>query len=194
MASIARTRCECTGSSKGTSNFGSIGSNNETFFADCVETAWLKKNGLAHGILKERGVSRVLCIPGLPCATEGHLLRECDEHGICELVPYSKVCRENNLGCVVTFQPVSRLSHSVDWSSVRIRHHKPGKSLHLTSVSQHVSGPLYYVSRGIAVVASYLGSHGYGRICDSVLLAILWVEEFIGDNILYTKFVRHLTL
>ncbi|KAI0558490.1 hypothetical protein FGB62_207g07 [Gracilaria domingensis] len=92
IMTVVRSRCECVGRSSETNGFIMTDSDNaaESLVADCVETAWLKKNGFAHGILKERGVSKVWCIPGLPCATEGHLLAECDAHGACELVPYSQ--------------------------------------------------------------------------------------------------------
>lgn len=155
---VVSTRCECTGRSKGISGSESLGKDNGTIVVDFVETARVMKNGLAPGILKERGGSKVLCIPGLPCATEGHLFGERNQHGTCELVSYSKIRRESSFRCPVKFGPICRLWHSVDWSSVRISHHKAGKRLELTNVSEHVGGSLYYMLRGMAVTSYFLSS------------------------------------
>lgn len=190
---MARTICKCTGSAIEGGGFFGQDTNNSSFFADCVETEWLKKNGLSHGILRERGMSRVLCIQGLPCATEGHLLRLCDKHESCELVTYSQICAEGRADCIVTSREVSRLSHAVDWSSVRAQL-EFGKSLKLTSLSEYVNGPRYYVSHGIAIIADKMNSYGYGRLCDNILLVVLFFEKSLACSLQYALlFIRQLT-
>lgn len=41
----------------------------------CISTSWLRERGLEHAAICHAGTENVLCIPGLPCATSGHILR-----------------------------------------------------------------------------------------------------------------------
>ncbi|CAN8068835.1 unnamed protein product [Agarophyton chilense] len=143
---------------------------------DCVETAWLKQHGFSHGILHERCSSSVLCIPGLPCATAGHLLRECDAVTIsCNLRTYEHICEQRD-DCMYRCAEVSRLSNSVDWSVVRSAGPN-GSSISLTSLSVHPYGGRLSVSYGVAYVADLLNTHGFGHICDFVVLSMLGIGE-----------------
>ncbi|KAI0560743.1 hypothetical protein FGB62_102g022 [Gracilaria domingensis] len=142
---------------------------------DCVETSWLKRNGLGHGILRERGASSVLCPPNLPCATPGHLLRKCDIASSCTLQTYAQTCKERE-DCVYRCTEVSRLRNSVDWSMVSSSESN-GISLYLTSLSVHEHESRFPFSHGVAHLADWLNSRGLGDICDTVVLSLLRIGE-----------------
>lgn len=93
----------------------------------------------------------------------------------------------------MTNRKVSRLSHAVDWSFVQAPL-ASGKSVQLTSVSEFVNGHRYYASHMIAIIADKMNSYGYGRLCDYILLAFLWIEESLASSLQYTLlFLRQLT-
>ncbi|KAI0560153.1 hypothetical protein FGB62_123g05 [Gracilaria domingensis] len=136
----------------------------------CVETEWLKENGFANGILREYGVAKTVCISGLPCGTEGHLLRACKAGNQCNLVTYKQVC-ESRGDCEVKYTSVSRISHRVDWSSVQAEDcGADGGRLSLTSVSVDVEGAYTWPSYVIARVGDAAIWWGLGGALDLVVL------------------------
>lgn len=130
------------------------GANNTT--APCIETAWLKKNDLMHQTIRHAGTTRVLCIPALPCATPGHLLRR--ERA---LVSYGEVC-ETRTDCIESTAAVSQLSHTYDWSRYA------AGSLELTSLSAHPESTSSSPSRLLATLADVLNKNGLGSVCNFV--------------------------
>jgi len=134
--------------------------------APCVETAWLKKNDLIHAAIRHAGVARVLCIPGLPCGTAGHLLRR--RNGA--LVSFREVC-ETRSDCVESTAAVSQLSHMYDWSRYS------AGALQLTSLSAHPESHARSVSRVIASLADTLNKNGLGWVCNMVAVLPLHVSN-----------------
>lgn len=104
----------------------------------CISTAWIRPQSLEHATIRRAGVARVLCIPGLPCGTPGHLLREC-RNGIhrCDLITYREVCAQFGV-CITSTAPVSQLSHTFGWASFRVV--SKLSVLELTSLSAHPLG------------------------------------------------------
>eukprot|EP00178_Gracilaria_changii_P000657 TRINITY_DN1083_c0_g1_i2.p1 TRINITY_DN1083_c0_g1~~TRINITY_DN1083_c0_g1_i2.p1 ORF type:complete len:179 (+),score=26.45 TRINITY_DN1083_c0_g1_i2:1270-1806(+) len=140
----------------------------------CVETEWLKANGFDNGILREGKVSKTLCMKGLPCGTEGHLLRVCDSVGKCALMTYKQVCDKRG-DCEVKFTRVSRLSATVDWSVVKIDEcMKDGSTASLTSLSVHADGGDFGISWGIARLGEKLIDAGLGGAID--LFVLVWED------------------
>lgn len=129
----------------------------------CVSTAWLVDNGLEEHTIHFGGVASVLCIPGLPCATFGHLLRYCEPFGGCKLVTYDEVCKRR-LDCTQTKTAVSQLSHTFDWSIYT----SSDKFLQLTSLSVHPRAGKMALSRLIAHVGDRLNSNGYGQLTNAI--------------------------
>ncbi len=126
--------------------------------AKCVSTKWLEDNGMSPGILRKGPVSKVICIPGLPCATPGHLLRRCEQQS-CSLVTYKEVC-DNRSDCTESAMEVSQLSHQFDWSNVR------SGELALTSLSAHPNSTALSISRLIAHIADQLNKKNLGFVTD----------------------------
>ncbi|KAI0557777.1 hypothetical protein FGB62_262g03 [Gracilaria domingensis] len=144
---------------------------------DCVEMTWLKKHGHSDGILREREASRVVCIPGLPCGTPGHLLRHCRRGSplSCQLRTYGDICTGRG-DCKYRFTNVSRLRNQYDWSAVK-RIEGNGESLQLTSVSVSPDSRRFSTSYAIAHVADWLGGVGLGVVCDYVVVVALPVND-----------------
>lgn len=146
----------------------------------CVETEWLKRNGFSQGILREFGVAKTLCINGLPCGTEGHLLRDCNVDGICKLVTYRDVCSRRG-NCTVKYAEVSLISHKIDWSTVEEKEcREQGRTLRLTSLSEDVEGRFIPISRFVASIGENAVEKGYGGVIDLVVLAILDIIEVLN--------------
>lgn len=139
---------------------------------DCVETEWLKQNGFGAGILRERGISKTLCISGLPCGTEGHLLRECDPVAGCKLVSYKQFCQKRG-GCHVKYTAVSLLSAREDWSVVKVPScSTDGSTLSLRSLSMEPNGGAFeFISYLIAKVGDTFIRAGLGQGLDAFVLA-----------------------
>lgn len=134
----------------------------------CVSTQWVKEQGLSRYSVHHEGQANVICIPGLPCGTSGHLLRVCDSERIsCELVSYSDLCKHIKI-CTSSVMPVSQLSHAYDWSSFRISLISFGITAELTSLSQHDRSSKFSISSLIAHITDYVNQKGYGRVCDAV--------------------------
>lgn len=149
----------------------------------CVETAWLQRNGLSHGVFENFGNARVLCVSeDLPCGTPGHILRACNESG-CMLKTYADVC-SNNPECVETVKPVARLRHSFDWSVIRSSKCSKFGNLQLTSLSQAENAGRYSSSRFIAHVADGLIRSGLGFVCDSIVAFGGAIKKFHKISIL----------
>jgi len=115
------------------------------------------------------GVAKVFCVPGLPCATFGHLLRECTGSRECKLVTYLEVC-ERRSDCIESTTAVSQLSHTFDWSQFRVDGNAGATTLVLTSLSAHPNSGRTSTSRVIASVADHFNSIGLGSICNAVAL------------------------
>lgn len=134
--------------------------------AKCVSTNFLLKHGLSHAAIRHFGDSDVLCIPGLPCASPGHLLRQCTTaSGSCELISYQQVCRQRN-DCTASRMPVSQVKHSSDWSKFRII--SDHSSLTLTSLSAHHEASATSPSRIIANVTDFANQAGFGFFSDVI--------------------------
>ncbi len=132
---------------------------------ECISTAFLMEHGLGHAAIRHHGVAPVLCIPGLPCGSAGHLLRECTSEKTCKLVSYAEVC-EYRSDCMQSQMPVSQLKHSFDWSVYRIPSGE--NSLALTSLSAHPDAKSMSFSHIIAKTADLLNQVGLGRLCDVI--------------------------
>ncbi len=118
---VANTNITATTAPSETETY--IHNRNAPTTASCVATSWLRHHRLTNAFIRHTGTSPVLCIPGLPCATAGHLLRECgsDTQKSCQLLSYLEVCLQHpQLGCVSSIMPVSQLSHTFDWSWVQV--------------------------------------------------------------------------
>lgn len=132
--------------------------------APCVSTAWLKKYGLEHETISSSGYAKVMCIPGLPCGTYGHLLRKCKKtDSECDLVTYEKAC-EQRLDCIESETMVSQLSHAFDWGQFA----SIDGSLSLTSLSAHPGAAKHSFSFIIAQMADWLNYNGLGRVTNLV--------------------------
>lgn len=146
----------------------------ETCASVCVETQWIVENGFEEGILWKAGVARTLCVPGLPCGTEGHLLRRCDKNGSCRLVSYKSLCEERG-DCSSKYTHVSRLSAKFDWSSVQQENcSTDGKNISLTSLSIDPEGRDMGASMLVAIIGDKLISFGLGAIVDA--LCTIWKD------------------
>ena len=134
----------------------------------CISSQFLFERGLEHSAIRHHGVADVLCIPGLPCGTPGHLLRECSRTSdvSCRLVSYDRVCRDRK-DCIQSRMPVSQLKHSHDWSVYRVN--SGSTSLSLTSLSADPEGSLFAPSYIVAKIADTLNAVGLGFICDSIV-------------------------
>lgn len=134
-----------------------------------ISTAWLEKYHLENAIIKSIAFAKVLCVPGLPCGTPGHLLRRC-EYGIagCRLLTYREAC-SNDLDCAESAMEVSQLSHTYDWSTFHTSSSED-TIYELTSVSAHsLSGP-WSPSRMVANAGDYLNRMGLGSVCNAFSL------------------------
>lgn len=140
--------------------------------SDCVSTSWLEENGFSHAILRKTGLAKVLCLPDLPCATPGHMLRKYVRNRY-HLLTYAQVCAENNL-CVESKTYVSQISHIQDWSFVK------SGDLSLTSVSVDPnSKSMLSISRLIAHLADHMNAKGFGRISNIIVLSRFRIPRFI---------------
>lgn len=158
----------------------------ESCKADCVETEWLHENGLEQGILWDSGVARTLCIPGLPCGTEGHLLRKCDKNGSCMLLSYKEMCEERT-DCYSKYAKVSRLSAKFDWSSVQLENcSKDKNSITLTSLSIDTEGKDMGVSILVAFIGDKMISYGFGSVVDA--LSTTW-DQLKNTNVSLFNFM-----
>lgn len=134
----------------------------------CISTEWLKERDLEHAAIRHAGVSKVLCVPGLPCGTAGHLLREYNnESSGSKLLTYREVC-ERRRDCIESATAVSQLSHTFDWS--QFKSIGEGTTLELTSLSANPQSNPSSPSRLIARVGERLNSIGLGTICNAVAL------------------------
>lgn len=158
----------------------------------CLSTEWLLRSGLMHTISNSihSGVSEVLCIPGLPCGTYGHLLRECTLNRVrCRLKTYREVC-ENRSDCVKSVKHVvsshfriplnfdshtllscplkSRVIHNFDWSIYQLENRSSeGAVLELTSLSLNPDSSFLSLSGVIAFSADALIKKGFARHIDT---------------------------
>lgn len=147
----------------------------------CISTTWLERKELLRAAFPKSRTAAVMCIPGLPCGTLGHILRQCSVGFRCTLVTYKEVCsmRED---CISTVMKVSRLRHAFDWSTFH------SGNLSLTSVSAHPESTIYDISRIIATIADKLNSKGLGYVCDaliemkSYILNFMWGQWAIDIN------------
>lgn len=98
-------------------------------------------------------------------------------HNKCALISYRDLCERALLLCNVKTAPVSRLSHSFDWSVIRTSRCKDGNILELTSLSAHVSDLPVSISLTIARVADVLIRSGFGSFCDVVVVIAINVEH-----------------
>ncbi|KAI0558318.1 hypothetical protein FGB62_218g018 [Gracilaria domingensis] len=140
----------------------------------CVETEWLNTNGFSDGILREGTMAKTLCMNGLPCGTEGHLLRVCDVNGVCALNSYKQVCEKHG-DCKVKYTEVSRLSARVDWSAVKLDEClEDGSTVSLTSLSVDANDGEFGLSWGVAKAGEALIGAGLGGVVDVV--AVGWED------------------
>lgn len=146
---------------------------------DCVSTSWLNENGFGDGILKERGMASVLCIPGFSCATPGHLLKVClsERQGKCRHVTVREYCNTVG-GCAASTEHVSRMKNNYNWTQAHTRDVN-GNIVFLTSVSVGSESKSFSISRGIAHVALRLNEAGHGSLCDHVVLSILKLDRML---------------
>lgn len=151
----------------GAATLGSNGDPESTPTQPCVSTEWLRQNSLSHAALRHGDRAEVLCIPGLPCGTHGHLLRNSDG----ELVTYRQACVRRT-DCVVSVMPVSQLSHIFDWT----RFHNSDHSLTLTSLSVHPSATGVSPSRIVANAADALIAARLGWVCNAIVLLLHRVQ------------------
>lgn len=130
----------------------------------CVSTSWLSQRGLLSLATHNAGVASVLCVhEELPCATAGHVLREC-EQGRCRLVTYKTACSRTL--CERRKMRVSRLRHSADWENFVVR--KPGGGTWtLTSLSVNAKSSARAPSRLLAAVGHMLIRAGLASVCDA---------------------------
>ena len=136
--------------------------------AVCVSTKFLVSHGLHGKAIRHFGSASVICIPGLPCGTPGHLLRECNEQ-VCKLVSYEQVC-ERRSDCVRTKMGVSQLKHSHDWSNYQVR--TKHTTISLTSLSADASATSSIApSRILAKLIDTMNHVGLGKLSD-VLAAL----------------------
>lgn len=143
--------------------------------AECISTEWLNRNNLHTAtIRKDSSVAQVLCIPGLPCGTPGHILR--DE--LRRLVTYRQVC-EQRLDCVRSKMKVSKITHAMDWSKFKS---SDGK-FELTSLSAHPNSTSWSPSRIIANLADLLNKSGLGTVNDTLLHTLDIVTKFFAQRI-----------
>lgn len=141
--------------------------------APCIATSWLSERGLMHAAIRHSGAENVLCVPGLPCGTSGHLLRECiNESSGCRLVTYREVCERPGRNCIRSTTAVSQLSHTYEWSKFSVVSVADGTSLQLTSLSAHPLSGASSPTRLIAYVADHLNSRGLGFICNAFSLLL----------------------
>jgi len=54
----------------------------------CISTTWLERKELLRAAFPKSRTAAVMCIPGLPCGTLGHILRQCSVGFRCTLVTY----------------------------------------------------------------------------------------------------------
>ncbi len=133
----------------------------------CISTAFLMERSLGHAAIRHFGAADVFCIPGLPCGTAGHLLRECTSDATCRLVSYGKVCQQRS-DCVASKMEVSQLKHSFDWSQY---HTSSGSTtLSLTSLSANPDSSQLAPSRIVAKMTDLLNQVGLGFVCDAVAM------------------------
>lgn len=143
------------------------GQTNNATANPCISTAWLKERNLEHAAIRHADDANVMCIPGLPCGTPGHILRECSSgRGKCKLVTYREAC-EGRPDCIESTVAVSQLNNAFDWSSYRSSTVE-GVTLELTSLSAHPHSKPWSPSRLIANVADHLNSIGLGSICNAL--------------------------
>lgn len=134
----------------------------------CVATAWLENNGHSKGIFKKLGNERVVCIPGFPCGTPGHMIRVCNSAQACQLKTYAELCAAR-MDCLESVVPVSQLKHSYDWSLVSSSTCDSSATLYLTSVSKNPGSSEYSLSSVIALIGDKLNRHGLGSITDVLI-------------------------
>lgn len=158
----------------------------------CVSTTWLEQEGLSDAAIRNFESAPVLCIPGLPCATPGHLLRECKSgEKSCTLITYQEQCRQRS-DCISSTMPVSRLRNTFDWSVYQAIGSSPDSTIHLTSISANPSsGPLSF-SFTLARVADALVRNGLGVLCDGIVIVIDCLQIILHETL--TKFHAILTL
>jgi len=162
-------RCEC---SKGGGSGSSSGDKK------CVSTAWLTKNNLMDGVLKSMGETTVLCpthLPGLPCASPGHLLRVCSaDNKNCRLKTYRELCEvEETSVCTSALMQVSRLRHSVSWRSAR-EELPDGTTVELTSMSHNGGKVDKFASRITDIAIRY----NIGYIADWFQSAVIRIGDY----------------
>lgn len=125
--------------------------------APCVSTAWLRVNSLTHATIRHAGASPVLCIPGLPCGTPGHLLRSTSG----KLLSFREVCRTRS-DCIESAMEVSQLRHDMDWS----KYQTDDGLFTLTSLSAHPDALPWSSSRIIAIIGDSLNSMRLGKVTN----------------------------
>ncbi len=130
-----------------------------------ISTAFLMERGLGHAFIRHFGGAGVLCIPGLPCGTASHLLRECASDATCKLVSYAQVCQHRR-DYVASKMAVSQLKHSFDWPQYHIS--SGSTTLSLTSLSANPEASSIALSRIPAKMTDLLNQVGLGFICDAV--------------------------
>ncbi len=133
----------------------------------CVSTAFLRKHNLLDEAIVHGGSAKVLCIPGLPCGTSGHLIRKCNFQGLCDLVSYKEVC-ENRVDCVESRMQVSQLSHKYDWSKFQIKSDDTTFSLTSLSVDPESRSTYFSFSRCVAIMTDFMIQYGMSSVCDVV--------------------------
>lgn len=145
----------------------------------CVSTKWVQDNGYGDAILRRGSFASVLCIPGLPCATAGHVVRSC-EGGNCRLRTYKQVC-ETRSDCVESAMEVSQLSHQFDWSVVK------SGDLRLTSLSMNANSSVFSISRTIAHLTDWLNSNGLGFVSDHIATSHTLFTSVLFDVVALPK-------
>ncbi len=134
----------------------------------CVSTSWLARQGLSQQVIHNGGHAPVICIPGLPCGTHGHLLRVCNaERTSCKLVSYADVRKQRD-DCSISVMPVSQLSHSYDWSLFRTTWPSSDDTIELTSLSQNRGAREFSLSNVVARITDLLNRNGYGHVCNAI--------------------------
>lgn len=127
----------------------------------CIATSWLSKRGLMDKAIYHGGEADVLCIAGLPCGTEGHILRQSDG----TLRTFREICSERT-DCTRDKTEVSQLSHEFNWSVFV----SDEGDLALTSLSAHPYSTTWSVSRRVAWLADRMNKSGYGRVCNMIAM------------------------
>lgn len=143
-------------------------SNHNTKSPPCVSTKWLREKSLSHHTIRHAGRARVLCIPGLPCGTLGHLLHTSSG----SLISYREVC-ETRQDCVQSVMKVSQLSHSFDWSIFRTT----DDTHSLTSLSAHPFAGKYGISRLLAMTGDILNNSGLGCLTNAFVKIPVWLRQ-----------------